>query len=237
MLSCEKKILEFIIIFMPVMLLSMQDPNQSLEKTPMVHLAIFVSGRGSNMEAILAKKIERVKPCVVISNKSDALALKKAQNYRIPAVYIDGSKENNKQENYTQKLINCLKSHDVTPENGLICLAGFMKVLDADFVRYFKNKILNIHPSLLPAFPGLHAVKQALEYGSKVSGCTINFVDEGIDTGVIVKQATVEVEENDTVESLEARIQTQEHKIYPEVIELFAQKKIIIEGRKVRINS
>lgn len=231
-----RSIILLVIISVHVTLLSMEDTNQPLKDTRLTHLAILVSGRGSNMEAIIAKKIPGTKTCVVISNNSNALALAKAIHYGIPAMYIDGKKESNPEEgSYTRKLIGCLETHDVTPANGLICLAGFMKILDARFIQHFKGRILNIHPSLLPAFPGRDAIGQALNYGVRISGCTVHLVDEGVDTGAIIKQASVEVAEDDTHETLEKRINVQEHKIFPEAIALFVQQKIIVEGGKVRI--
>ena len=233
-----RNIILLMITPVPVTLLSMEDTNQSLKDVRVTHLAILVSGRGSNMEAIIAKKIPGTKTCVVISNNSNALALSKAIHYGVPAIYIDGRKENNPEEgSYSRKLIDCLEKYAVTPANGLICLAGFMKILDARFIQHFKGRILNIHPSLLPAFPGRDAIGQALKYGVKITGCTVHFVDEGVDTGAIIKQASVEVAEDDTHETLEKKINMQEHRMFPEAIALFVQQKIIVEGGTARIIS
>ena len=126
-----------------------------------------------------------------------------------------------------------LKKYDVGPEYGLICLAGFMRLISAEFVKEYPMRILNIHPALLPSFPGLHAQKQAIEYGVKVSGCTVHFVDQGLDSGPILLQRAVEVKDSDTEEELSARILRKEHELYPEAVRLFAEGKIKIMGRKV----
>jgi phosphoribosylglycinamide formyltransferase-1 len=126
-----------------------------------------------------------------------------------------------------------LKKYDVEPEYGLICLAGFMRLISAEFVKEYPMRILNIHPALLPSFPGLHAQKQAIEYGVKVSGCTVHFVDQGLDSGPILLQRAVEVMDSDTEEELSARILRKEHELYPEAVRLFAEGKIKIMGRKV----
>ena len=128
-----------------------------------------------------------------------------------------------------------MKKNKVTPKNGLVCLAGFMRILSPEFVKKYKNKIINIHPALLPAFPGLDAQKQAIEYGAKYSGCTVHFVDDGVDTGPVIIQAVVKVKNNDTEKTLSERILKKEHQMYPEAVRLFAEKKIRISGRKTII--
>jgi phosphoribosylglycinamide formyltransferase 1 len=199
-------------------ILSMAD-----ETNRSVHLAIFVSGTGTNMVAILEAigdgKIQ-AKPCLVISNRKDAPALTKAQSRSIPTAYLPSKN----QEDYSQQLIDCLKKYDVTPENGLICLAGFMKILDKKFVNTFKNRILNIHPSLLPVFPGLDAIGQALKAKATKTGCTVHLVDEGVDTGPILGQAVVDIAPEDTHKTLGAKIHVQEHMLYPKVIEQFIEQ-------------
>ncbi|MBT6370738.1 MAG: phosphoribosylglycinamide formyltransferase, partial [Thaumarchaeota archaeon] len=125
----------------------------------------------------------------------------------------------------------------VTPANGLVCLAGFMRIISPHFIKEYKNKILNIHPALLPAFPGLDAQKQAIEFGAKYSGCTVHFVDEGVDTGPIIIQEIVKIRDKDTEKTLTKKILTKEHEIYPKAVELFAKKKLSIKGRRVRISS
>ena len=128
--------------------------------------------------------------------------------------------------------MNTLTKYGVTPKNGLVCLAGFMRIISPEFVKKYKNKIINIHPALLPSFPGLNSQKQALDYGVKYSGCTVHFVDSGIDTGQVIIQAVVEIKEKDTEKSLSKKILKEEHRIYPEAVNLFARKKIKISGKK-----
>lgn len=209
----QRSILTLSVIFSYTNIASMHDK-------PLINLAILVSGAGTNMAAIVDAHIENAKPCVVISNRQNALALLKAQQRGIPAVYLPSKKN----EDYSQQLIECLQQHNVTPENGLICLAGFMKILDKKFVTTFKNRILNIHPSLLPAFPGLDAIGQALKAGVVTTGCTVHLVDEGVDTGPILQQASVGIDPNDSSETLAAKIHEQEHKLYPAAIEKFVVK-------------
>jgi phosphoribosylglycinamide formyltransferase-1 len=191
------------------------------------------------MESILNEikdgAIRNVKPCVVISNKSDARALQIAKQHGVNTVFIDDEGKKGANWDYDQKINKCLKDHDVTPENGLICLAGFMRILSKELVHRYRGRILNIHPSLLPSFKGLNAQKQAVEYGVKVSGCTVHFIDEDVDTGPIIIQASVEVKEYDTPETLAARILEYEHKIYPEAVKMFAEGRLSVNGRKVSI--
>lgn len=191
------------------------------------------------MEAIL-KKIEdgtlkNVKACVVISNKRDVRALDIAKQHRVNALFIDDEGKKGASWDYDKKIVECLQDHGVTPENGLVCLAGFMRILSKEFVQRYKWRIMNIHPALLPSFPGLNAQKQTVEYGVKISGCTVHFVDEGVDTGPIIIQAAVEVKDDDTPDSLAARILEYEHKIYPEAVRLFSEGKLSIEGRRVKV--
>lgn len=196
----------------------------------LLQVAVLVSGKGSNLEAVInacQKKQIQAKVCVVISNKKEALALQKAKKAAIPAEYIPDPKSS--KEEFEQKLINCIKQHQVE----LVVLAGFMKIISPFFIKQFPNKIINIHPSLLPAFPGLHAQKQAFDYGVKISGATVHFVDSGCDTGPIILQETVPVLADDTLESLSARILVKEHQILPKAIDLIAKNKVRIEGRKV----
>ena len=152
-----------------------------------------------------------------------------AQERGIPAKVIPSRGLD--REQYDKLLIDELRAHDVE----LVCLAGFMRLLSANFVKAFPNRVLNIHPSLLPAFPGLDGQKQALDYGVKIAGCTVHFVDEFLDSGPIVLQAAVPVLDDDTVESLSARILAQEHATYSNAIQLIAENRVVIEGRKVRI--
>jgi len=128
-----------------------------------------------------------------------------------------------------------LKKYNVTPKNGLVCLAGFMRIISPQFVRKYKNRMMNIHPALLPAYPGLDAQKQAIDNGAKYSGCTVHFVDDKVDSGHIILQAVVKVKNNDTEDALSKRILKQEHKIYPQAVKLFAKRKIKVVGKKVKI--
>ncbi len=203
-----------------------------------INLGILISGRGSNMDAILAAvksgRIKNVKPCVVISNKPDAAGLKIAsEKYGVPTKVVpaDGLKG----WGYDQKVVTALQAHGVTPQSGLVCLAGFMRIISPEFVRQYKMRILNIHPALLPSFPGLHAQKQALDYGVKVTGCTVHFVDEGVDSGPVILQKAVPVMEGDDEETLSARILEQEHQLYPEAVRLFCEGRINVQGRSVSI--
>ena len=132
--------------------------------------------------------------------------------------------------------MDTLSDYGVTPRNGLVCLAGFMRIISPGFVKKYKNKIINIHPALLPAFPGLNSQKQAVDYGAKYSGCSVHFVDVGMDTGPVIIQAVVEIKEKDTEKSLSKKILKQEHRIYPEAVNLIARKKIKISGRKTHIS-
>jgi phosphoribosylglycinamide formyltransferase 1 len=204
----------------------------------MVNLGILISGRGSNMDAILnaikSGKIKNAMPRVVISNKPDAEGLKIAsEKYGIATmvVFPNGLKG----WEYDQLLAAALHEHGVTAESGLVCLAGFMRIISPQFVRQYMMRILNIHPALLPSFPGLHAQRQALEHGVKVSGCTVHFVDEGLDSGPVILQKSVPVMDSDTEETLSARILVEEHRIYPEAVRLFCEGRIKIQGRKVLI--
>ncbi|MEM4145930.1 MAG: phosphoribosylglycinamide formyltransferase, partial [Candidatus Nitrosocaldus sp.] len=136
---------------------------------------------------------------------------------------------------YDKRIVECLNKYDVRPDNGLVCLAGFMRIMSREFVQLYRWRVMNIHPSLLPAFPGLNAQKQALEYGVKITGCTVHFIDEGVDTGPIILQEAVEVKDSDDVESLANRILEKEHEIYPRAVRLFAEGRLRVEGRRVRI--
>ena len=191
------------------------------------------------MEAIL-KSIKRKKipinPAVIISNKSDAKGLKIAQRLGIKTEVIESKDFKGSRWEYDKKIISTLERYGVTPKNGLVCLAGFMRIISPEFVKKYKNRIINIHPALLPSFPGLDAQKQAIEYGSKYSGCTVHFVDSGVDTGPIILQSIVKIRKGDTEKTLSKRILVKEHQAYPEAIRLFAEKKIKISGRKTIIS-
>ena len=188
------------------------------------------------MESIL-KSIKRKKipinPAIVISNKPNAKGLKIAKKLGINIEIVESKNFKGSRWQYDKKVIAVLTKHGVTPRNGLVCLAGFMRIISLEFIKKYKNRIINIHPALLPAFPGLDSQKQALEYGAKYSGCTVHFVDTGMDTGPIIIQAVVKVMEKDSVESLSKRILKEEHRIYPEAVNLFARKKIRVSGRRI----
>jgi len=191
------------------------------------------------MESIL-KSIKRKKipinPAVVISNKPNAKGLKIAKKLGINIEIIESKGFKGSRWQYDKKVITALRKHRVTPRNGLVCLAGFMRIISPEFIKKYKNRIINIHPALLPAFPGLDSQKQALEHGAKYSGCTVHFVDTGMDTGPIIIQAVVKVMEKDSVESLSKRILKEEHRIYPEAVNLFARKKIRVSRRRTIIS-
>ena len=197
-----------------------------------MRLGILISGRGSNFEAIsnqIAQRKLDAEIAIVISNRASAPGLEIARQRGIPMRVIPS--QGLEREAYDKLLIDELRTHEVE----LVCLAGFMRLLSADFVRAFPNRVLNIHPSLLPAFPGLDAQGQALDHGVKITGCTVHFVDEFLDSGPILVQAAVPVLDDDTVEALSARILKQEHLIYPKAIQYMADGRITIDGRRVRI--
>ncbi len=197
-------------------------------------LGVLASGRGSNLQAILDAIRHgqlRAEVGVVISNHKEAEALARARSLPIPDVFIDPSLYASRSD-YDAALVQVLKAHQVE----LVVLAGYMRLLTPALIGPYRNRIINIHPSLLPAFPGLHAQAQALAYGVKVSGCTVHFVDEEVDHGPIVAQTAVPVLEGDTEESLSARILEQEHRLFPCMLQLYADGKLRIEGRKVSIH-
>jgi phosphoribosylglycinamide formyltransferase-1 len=197
-----------------------------------VKIAVLVSGRGSNLQAII-DSIERdyIKDAVVnlvISNKADAYALERARKHGINAVFLDPGGYD--RPGYDVEILKLLNKYDV----DLLLLAGYFRILGSEIIDAYRDRILNIHPSLLPAFKGLHAQRQAFEYGVSVAGCTVHYVDEGLDSGPIILQSCVPVLPDDTEETLTARILEQEHIIYPEAVRLFVEGKLKVEGRKVR---
>jgi len=193
-------------------------------------LGILLSGRGSNFEAIAdevaAGRLD-ASIAVVISNRPEARGLERARERGLLAVPL--TSRGLDREAYDRLLVAELKKHTV----DLVCLAGFMRLLSAHFVRAFPQRILNIHPSLLPSFPGLDAQQQALEHGVKITGCTVHLVDEYLDAGPIILQAAVPVEDNDTVDTLSTRILAQEHRIYSEAIRIMLSGKHRVDGRRV----
>ena len=190
----------------------------------------------SILDAVQKQNIP-IKPTIVISNKPLAKGLKIARKLGVQTEIIESEGFQGTRWEYDQKIIHVLSKYDIIPKNSLICLAGFMRILSPEFIKKFKNRILNIHPSILPAFPGLDAQRQAIESGVSHSGCTVHFVDEGVDTGPIIVQETVKIKNGDTEETLSKRILTKEHKAYPEAVRLIAEKKISVVGRKVKILS
>ena len=190
------------------------------------------------MEAILktikTKKIP-IKPSIIISNNSNAKGLKIAQKFGVKTEVIESKGFKGNRAEYDKRIISVLQKNGVTQKNGLVCLAGFMRIISPEFVKKYKNKIINIHPALLPSFPGLDAQKQALSSGAKYSGCTVHFVDSGVDTGPIILQKIVKIVDDDTEETLAKRILQKEHQAYPEAVRLFAENKIKVMGRKTKI--
>ncbi len=201
-----------------------------------VRIAILVSGRGSNLQAII-DNIEKgelsAELAVVISDQPDAFALERARKHGIPAVHMSTKGFKDKREEYDALLAKELRQRRI----DLVCLAGFMRIITPVLIKAFPNRILNIHPSLLPAFPGLHVQQKALTYGVKFSGCTVHFVDEGMDTGPIIIQAVVPILDSDTEDSLSERILKQEHNIYSRAIRLFSEGRLKVEGRRVLVTN
>ena len=197
-----------------------------------VKLGVLVSGRGSNLQAII-DNIESsalaAELAVVISDQADAFSLERAKKHNIPAVHVSAKGYKGKRDEYDALLVKELRKHGVE----LVVLAGFMRIITPALLKAFPNRVMNIHPALLPSFPGLHVQKAALMHGAKFSGCTVHFVDEGMDTGPIIIQAVVPVLDNDNEDLLSERILKQEHKIYSRAIQLYAEGKLKVEGRRV----
>lgn len=197
-----------------------------------MRIGVLISGRGSNLQSLIDNVKSRYidgEIVVVISDVEDAYGLERAKDAGIPAVFIDP--KGKKREDFDAEMAEVLDEHKV----GLVCLAGYMRILGNDFVRRYAGRAMNIHPALLPSFPGLDAQDQAFRHGVKVSGCTVHFIDEGVDSGPIIIQRAVPVEEDDDEHTLAVRILEQEHKIYPEAVSLFAQGRLRIEGRRVHV--
>ena len=198
-----------------------------------VKIAVLVSGRGSNLQAIIGSiekgYIKNAAINVVISNKANAYALERARIHGISTVFLDPGEYGRAE--YDKAILDILNQYDT----DLLLLVGYFRLLGNEIIETYRNRIMNIHPSLLPAFKGLNAQKQAFEYGVKVAGCTVHFVDEGLDSGPIILQKCVPVIPGDTEETLTNRILEQEHIIYPEAVKLFTEGKLKIEGRNVVI--
>ena len=200
-----------------------------------IRIAILVSGRGSNLQAIIdniEKGLLSSEIAVVISDQADAYALERARKHGLPAVPMSAKGYKDRREEYDALLVKKMRERNV----DLVCLAGFMRIITPALLRAFPSRIMNIHPSLLPAFPGLHVQKKALEHGVKFSGCTVHLVDEGMDTGPIIIQAVVPILDGDTEDSLSERILKQEHRIYSRAIQLFAEGRLKVEGRRVLVS-
>jgi phosphoribosylglycinamide formyltransferase-1 len=200
-----------------------------------LRLGVLASGRGSNLQAIIDAIAAGRCPAqvaVVISDRAEASALDRARRAGVKAVHVDPRGHRNRAD-YDAAVAGVLAEHQV----DLVCLAGYMRLLSPGFVAAHRGRILNVHPALLPAFPGLDAQRQALAHGVKVTGATVHFVDEGVDTGPIVLQAAVRVHEDDTEETLSARILEAEHRLYPEAIRLYAEGRLVLDGRRVRVRS
>ncbi len=197
-------------------------------------IAVLLSGRGSNFRALLAAVREgRIDAgiALVLSNKAEAPGLASAREAGLDTLFLDPKRFPSK-EDYDAEIVRELGARDI----DLVCLAGYMKILTPVFCRAFKNRILNIHPALLPAFPGLHVQQRAIDWGVRFSGCTVHFVAEEVDMGPIVLQAAVPVLQDDTEETLSARILVEEHRIYPEAVRLYFEGRIEIRGRRVFIS-
>jgi len=194
-------------------------------------LGVLVSGGGSNLQAIIdnieAGRLD-AQISVVISNNADAFSLQRCRNHNVPAIVVD-HRDYTSRNDFDRHLIDVLRSYDVE----LVVMAGFMRILTKSFLAAFPMRIMNIHPALLPAFPGLHVQKQALDYGVRFSGCTVHFADGGVDTGPIIIQAVVPVFDEDNEERLAARILQEEHKIYSRAIQWYAENRLEVQGRKV----
>ena len=207
-------------------------------KTPL-RVAVLASGRGSNLQSIIdAIEAGQVQAQIVavISNKKDAVALERARKHELNDLFVDPKPFAGRQdgrEAYDRSLLEVLQQHNVE----LVLLAGYMKIVTAVLVNAYANRMMNIHPSLLPSFPGLDVQKKAIDWGCKLAGCTVHFVTEGVDEGPIIIQAAVPILGDDTPDTLAARILVQEHKIYPRAVQLFAEGRLRVEGRCVFINA
>ena len=210
--------------------LKMQDSKQNIGD-PGLKIGVLVSGNGSNLQAIIDRIKEgklRANVEVVVSDNANAYAVERAKHNTIP-VHIVDYKAFPRREEAEQSIIAVLKDHHV----GLVVLAGYMKLITKKFINAFPLRIMNIHPALLPAFPGINVIQKAMDYGVKFTGCTVHFIDEGTDTGPIIIQAVVPVMDNDTEETLAQRIHEKEHVIYPLAVQLFAENRLVVKDRRV----
>ncbi len=203
-----------------------------------VRVGVLASGRGSNLQAIIdaieANRLD-AQIVLVLSNKQEAPALERARKHGLTDVFLDPKPfagRPDSREAYDRAVLDVLRKHDVE----LVLLAGYMKIVTSVLVKAYENRMMNIHPSLLPSFPGLDVQKKALEHGVKVSGCTVHFVTEGVDEGPIIVQAAVPIVEGDTPETLAARILVEEHKLYPKAVQLYAEGRLKVDGRLVHVS-
>ncbi len=199
----------------------------------MLKIAVLASGNGSNLQAIIdaiESGLLKAEIACVVSDKSQAFALERARKHNLPD-YCVPPKSYQDRGTHEKAICDIFEKHDVQ----LVVLAGYMRILTPDFIKAYHNKIVNIHPALLPSFPGAHGIRDAYEYGVKVTGVTVHFVDEGVDSGPIIAQVPVVIEENDSMEILEAKIHAEEHKLYIRALQLITEKRIRISGRKVHI--
>ncbi len=197
-----------------------------------MNIAALCSGSGTNLQAIIDNVNSgyiKAKIALVLSDRRDAYALERAKKAGVEAICLD-PKGFKSREDYDRELVKLLRARDI----GLVVLAGFMRLMSHYFVTEYKGKIMNIHPALLPSFKGTHGIRDALEYGAKVTGPTVHFVDEKLDHGPIILQRSVEIKDDDSEETLLERVHKEEHKIYPEAIKLFAEGRLKIEGRRVK---
>ena len=211
----------------------------STKRADALRVAVLASGRGSNLQAVI-DAIEagtvQAKIVAVISNKKEAPALERARRQGLSSLFVDPKPYTGRpdsREAYDRELLDVLQRHDVE----LVLLAGYMKIVTRVLVEAFANRMMNIHPSLLPSFPGLDVQKKAIEWGCKLAGCTVHFVTEGVDEGPIILQAAVPILDEDRPETLAARILEQEHKVYPRAVQLFAEGRLRVEGRRVFIDA
>ena len=210
----------------------------SIKRTTPLRVAVLASGRGSNLQAVIdAIEAGQVHATIVavISNKKDAAALERARKHGLPDLFVDPKPfagRPDSREAYDRALLEVLEKHNVE----LVLLAGYMKIVTAVLVNAYANRMMNIHPSLLPSFPGLEVQKKAIEWGCKLAGCTVHFVTEGVDEGPIILQAAVPILDGDTPDTLAARILLQEHRIYPRAVQLFSEGRLQVDGRRVRID-
>ncbi len=203
----------------------------------MVPIGVLASGRGSNLDAVLDaidnRYLTKCEVKIVISNRANAPALDVAKKHHVETITLDDKGLTKKNWDYDQKTIAALQSRGVAPKAGLIVLAGYLRILSEQFVDLYPRRIINVHPALLPSFPGLEAQRQALDHGVKVTGCTVHFVDREVDHGPIILQTPVAIRDDDTAETLSSRILREEHRILPEAIRLLTEDQLKLEGRRV----